>query len=211
MLVTISGKSASGKSEIAEALSECGYKRVITSTTRAKREGEVDGVDYYFLSNEDFLRRIENNQFLEYEVYSGGRLYGTTLSEISKAINDRDDDYVIVLTPGGVRALQKEFGEDNFVSLYIEASDAIRVKRYIDRVGEDKITSAELSECFERVQRDLGMFQGFEREVDYTFTNNKNVEDIKKSPLLAQILAKLYIEKDSRDDRENSHIIDDYC
>ncbi len=59
----------------------------VSATTRSPREGETDGVDYHFLSPEDFSRRIEAGEFLEHARYSGNR-YGTLRSEVEHRIEN---------------------------------------------------------------------------------------------------------------------------
>jgi guanylate kinase len=84
-LLVLSAPSGGGKSSIARSLlqgrDDLGYS--VSATTRAMREGERDGVDYHFLSREDFLRRREAGEFLESATY-GGHLYGTLRSEIER-------------------------------------------------------------------------------------------------------------------------------
>jgi guanylate kinase len=84
-LLVLSAPSGGGKSSIARNLlqgrDDLGYS--VSATTRPLREGERDGVDYHFLSREEFLRRREAGEFLESATY-GGHLYGTLRSEIER-------------------------------------------------------------------------------------------------------------------------------
>jgi guanylate kinase len=84
-LLVLSAPSGGGKSSIARNLlqgrDDLGYS--VSATTRPMREGERDGVDYYFLTREEFLRRRETGAFLESATY-GGHLYGTLRSEIDR-------------------------------------------------------------------------------------------------------------------------------
>src|SRR5690348_16043232 len=91
LLVVISGPSRAGKGTICKALlKENDFWLSISSTTRQPRKGEADGVNYYFLSREDFEERISKNDFLEYaEVY--GNYYGTPRSKALEAINNGND------------------------------------------------------------------------------------------------------------------------
>ena len=94
--VIICGRSGTGKSTLEEELIGMGYGRIISCTTRPPREGEKDGVDYYFLTKEVFLKRVENSEFIEWTSYNGN-LYGTLKSEMSS------EDKVVVLDPNGVK------------------------------------------------------------------------------------------------------------
>lgn len=84
-LLVLSAPSGGGKSSIARNLlqgrDDLGYS--VSATTRPRREGEREGVDYHFLSREEFLRRREAGEFLESATY-GGHLYGTLRSEIDR-------------------------------------------------------------------------------------------------------------------------------
>ena len=86
-LLVLSAPSGGGKSSIARNLlqgrDDLGYS--VSATTRPLREGERDGVDYHFLSREEFLRRREAGAFLESASY-GGHLYGTLRSEIERIV-----------------------------------------------------------------------------------------------------------------------------
>jgi guanylate kinase len=84
-LLVLSAPSGGGKSSIARSLlqgrDDLGYS--VSATTRPLREGEREGVDYYFLTRDEFLRRREAGEFLESATY-GGHLYGTLRSEIDR-------------------------------------------------------------------------------------------------------------------------------
>ncbi|MDQ3859461.1 MAG: guanylate kinase [Actinomycetota bacterium] len=58
----------------------------VSATTRPRRETEVDGRDYYFLTDDEFTQRVERGQFLEYVVYVSGHRYGTLVSEVDRIL-----------------------------------------------------------------------------------------------------------------------------
>ena len=88
-LVVLSGPSGVGKTTIIERLLERSPVRLVESisaTTRPPRPGEIDGRSYYFLSRDEFEKRREAGDFLEWaEVHRSGHLYGTLLSELDRA------------------------------------------------------------------------------------------------------------------------------
>ncbi len=89
-LVVMSGPSGVGKTTVLRRLlSECPLplRASVSATTRPPRPGEVHGVDYYFLSEEEFHRRRERGEFLEcYEVYGSGWWYGTLKEEVASGL-----------------------------------------------------------------------------------------------------------------------------
>lgn len=88
-MLVLSGPSGSGKTTIVNRLVDEAPVRLvkaISATTRPARQGETDGDDYYFLSDEEFRRRRENGEFLEVaEVFGSGYWYGTLRSELNRA------------------------------------------------------------------------------------------------------------------------------
>ena len=86
ILVILSGPSGVGKSTVVRkllAMRDPAIELSISATTRSPREGEQNGIDYHFLSKEEFEKRIAADQFLEYvEVFRTGHLYGTLRSEV---------------------------------------------------------------------------------------------------------------------------------
>lgn len=87
MLVVLSGPSGSGKDTILGKLKESTFTfdKTISATTRAIRDGEKDGVDYFFIDKATFEKKIANGEFLEYTVYSGN-YYGTLKSEVERLV-----------------------------------------------------------------------------------------------------------------------------
>ena len=92
-LVVISGPSGAGKGCVVKELLNI-YKEKndlvhlsVSVTTRNPREGEVDGINYYFISEEDFLDKINNHELLEYNKYGTGKYYGTLKSHVLEYLN----------------------------------------------------------------------------------------------------------------------------
>jgi guanylate kinase len=108
-LLVLSAPSGGGKSSIARNLlqgrDDLGYS--VSATTRPIREGERDGVDYYFLTREEFVRRRDAGDFLEWATY-GGHLYGTLRSEIER-IFARGRHAVLDIEIEGSRQIRANF------------------------------------------------------------------------------------------------------
>lgn len=96
-LVVISGPSGAGKGTVVKELLKI-YKEQndkvylsVSATTREPREGEVDGVNYYFIKENEFLKKIEENAFLEYNMYGTGKYYGTLKSHVLEYLSQGYD------------------------------------------------------------------------------------------------------------------------
>ena len=86
----VTGPSGAGKGTLIKGLLErvSGLQIAISATTRPQRPGEDDGHDYWFLSDEEFTRRVDAGEFLEWVPYVSGRRYGTLRSEIERIAQD---------------------------------------------------------------------------------------------------------------------------
>lgn len=86
----VTGPSGAGKGTLIKGLLERvdGLEVAISATTRPQRPGEVDGHDYWFLSDEEFTRRVGSDDFLEWVPYVSGRRYGTLSTEIDRIAHD---------------------------------------------------------------------------------------------------------------------------
>ena len=108
-LLVLSSPSGGGKTTIAKSLlqarDDLGYS--VSATTRPRREGEREGADYHFLSREEFLRRVEAGEFLEWATYAGN-LYGTLRSEIDR-IFARGRTAVLDVEIEGARQIRATF------------------------------------------------------------------------------------------------------
>ena len=123
MLVLV-GPSASGKSAIVKCLeSKYGIKKFITCTTRPMRIGEIDGVDYYFMTKEEFTARYENDEFIE-TVFYNGNYYGTL--KIEAGVNK-----VVILEPQGLNKFLEKI--DNIYSVFLNTDINILKERMIGR------------------------------------------------------------------------------
>jgi guanylate kinase len=116
----ITGPSGAGKGTLIKGLLERvpGLEVAISATTRAQRPGEIDGHDYWFLSDAEFTRRVDSGAFLEYVPYVSGRRYGTLRSEIER-ISDDNHICVLELELEGALAVQSEVAGS--VTIFIAA------------------------------------------------------------------------------------------
>ena len=136
-IIIFAAPSGSGKTTIVKSLLEktdsLGFS--ISATTRVKRNDETHGKDYYFLSLEEFKRKIENDEFLEYEEVYPGKFYGTLKSEVQRIWDNRRDAIFDMDVVGGLN-LKKMYG-DRAKSIYVKApSYEILEQRLIARGTE---------------------------------------------------------------------------
>lgn len=159
-MIVIIGASASGKSTIQKILCKDGkYKPLVSYTTRKPREGEIDRVDYNFISKSQFRILALQDFFAEIAEYNGW-YYGIAKKDVK-------DDTVGVLTPHGLRMLKK-FPELNITSFYLDVPRRNRLIKILER-GDN------VDEAIRRNLSDVGTFDGVEDEVDYIL-NNANYE-----------------------------------
>jgi guanylate kinase len=106
-VIVISAASGSGKTTLVNRLIQDvdGLERAVTCTTRAPRGAEVDGVDYYFLSVEEFERRIGAGDFLEYAHVHGSSYYGTSRSLVEAKL-EAGIDVVLVIDVQGAESIR---------------------------------------------------------------------------------------------------------
>lgn len=126
-LITITGPSGAGKDTVARILSEMGgYKVLCSYTTRPKREGEIEGVEHYFVERCE----VPHERMLAYTKY-GGYEYWTTIDQvIDKAIYVIDED--------GLKALRKKFPDIELFSICVSARESTRLRRGVSQERMDR-------------------------------------------------------------------------
>jgi guanylate kinase len=128
-LIIFSAPSGSGKSTLVQYLltQVPGFAFSISATSRAPRGAEKDGVDYYFLSLEEFQQRVAEEAFLEWEEVYPGQCYGTLQSEVEKSWSVGDAVAFDIDVIGG-KNLKAQFG-DQALALFIQAPSIEELER----------------------------------------------------------------------------------
>ena len=131
----MTGPSGAGKGTLIRALLELRpeLEVAVSATTRPRRPGEEDGRDYYFLSEEEFERRVREGQFLEHVTYVSGQRYGTLHSEVER-IFGRGRSCVLELETEGARTVESIRPET--VSIFITAPLPELERRLRERATE---------------------------------------------------------------------------
>jgi len=135
-IVYLMGKSSTGKDTIFKKLLEegaMGCKTIVPYTTRPIREGERDGVEYFFTDEAGFQQMKKAGKVIEdraYETFHGLWRYFTV---DDGQIAPEKENYIIIGTLEGYRKLKNHFGEDRMLPVMIELDDGVRLQRALDR------------------------------------------------------------------------------
>ncbi len=140
LVIVISGPSGCGKSTVAKALCKAdGTLRLsVSATTRTARHGEIDGVNYHFLSKAEFEKKIEQNAFLEWAEYRKNR-YGTLKSEIEVSHQEKKDTILEIEVNGALQVRKQNLSTARTILIFlIPPSYAILEKRLRGRKTESE-------------------------------------------------------------------------
>ena len=179
-VLVLSGPSGAGKSslihKIIDDIGECYFS--ISTTTRPIRAGEVDGIDYYFVSEEEFKKEIEEDNFLEYAVVHGN-YYGTSIKPVKKALLE-SKLVIFDIDVQGNSAINNRLG-DITTSIFITPPTLSELKKRL----ENRQTDGE-----EVIQRRVQMARReIQRvsEYEYLLINDNLDEAAEKLRLIARI------------------------
>ncbi len=160
LLVVISGPSGVGKTTVAAALREReGFERAVTATTRPRRVGEEDGVDYHFLDRARFEADRERGRFLETAVVHG-ELYGTPKNSVRSVI-ERGEVCVLVIDVQGAATLRDAGEGALFVFLSPPTAEEL-VRRLTGRASD---SAEQVERRLEEARRELARQDEFDAAV----------------------------------------------
>ena len=172
IIVCLVGKSAAGKDSIAYLLSrQPGWHSVVSCTTRPKRDYEINGTHYYFLTNEEFAQKVVNGDMLE-ATYFNDWHYGTMKSDLIDGIN------VGVWNPEGYDCLRETVKFDKDVKLmayYIQCEDKTRLLRSLNREKHPDV-----HEIVRRFQADEEDFEWLDNDDEIEVLWNEKDSDMVK-------------------------------
>lgn len=135
-MILLIGASASGKTEIAKELTKLfGIEKAVTTTTRAPRINEKNGVDYFFITKEEFLKREKQGLFVETTNYNDN-FYGCGKDQIS-------DSKIVIVDPNGLKSFLK-LNNKSIITFFMDASEETRYTRMIDRGDSIKNAKARI-------------------------------------------------------------------
>ncbi len=172
-IIIISAPSGCGKSTIINALlkrGEIDMQFSVSATNRPPRDGEVHGVNYYFLTDDDFKKAISQGDFVEYEEVYPGRYYGTLKSEIARIVDGGHNVVLDIDVKGGVN-VKRMYG-DEAVSVFIQPPSVEALRSRL--VGRGTETEDAIEQRVARAEFEIGYAPQF----DHTVVNDDLTEAI---------------------------------
>lgn len=153
LLIVLSGPSGVGKGTVRQAIFSKGERDFIYSisaTTRQRREGEVDGVDYFFKTREEFEDMIKNDQLLEYTEYVGN-YYGTPVDYVQKTI-DAGKDIFLEIEVQGAMQVKERMPEGTYIFLTPPNMDELEARIVNRGTDESPIIRQRMEKAIEEIE-----------------------------------------------------------
>ena len=161
--IIISAPSGSGKTTICKYLQklDSSINFSVSCTTRQKRANEVEGKDYFFITNEEFEKKINDAKFIEWEQIHGNFYYGTLKSTLEKAINE-DKRILLELDVKGATSVKKLYPNKS-LSIFIEPPSVEVLKLRLEKRGTDN--DERIIKRLERLESELSYKSNFDYHV----------------------------------------------
>ena len=195
LLLVVSGPSGAGKGTICKALLNKNdqIKLSVSATTRKPRNGEVHGVNYFFIEKEEFTKMIENGEFLEYaQIYDN--FYGTPKAAIIECL-EKGQDVILEIEMQGARQIKEVYPEGVFIFVLPPSLEELKSRI----VGRGTETQEEIEKRFSCAFEEINQIVNY----DYFIVN----EDIEKS--VSDVEAIICAEK-NKVTRYKNNIIDKF-
>ena len=184
-VIIFTGPSGGGKTTLSKYIlhQDLGIERSVSATTRFPRSGEREGVDYYFLSEDDFDRNIAENGFVEWQQVYEGLYYGTLKQEVER-IWTAGKIVLFVVDVEGAKNLKKYFGEQA-ISLFVMApSLKVLAQRLYTRGTDDDLS---IQKRLKKAEKELD----YEKFSDVVIINDKLKDaKVKVDEIIGQFLKK---------------------
>ena len=170
-IICIVGRSGSGKTTLEEGLikANIGITKLPTNTSREPREGEVNGVHYYFRTNQEFKELYKSGKLIEHVQYSGN-YYGVSIPE-----DEPYKTYVLAIEPIGYKNIVERLGKEKVTGIFLDIAPHKVIRRLVDRVN-----------LLPRLENDEDHFRDIPEEIDIVID-----ADHSKTSVLKEVLAYL--------------------
>lgn len=173
-IIVLLGASATGKDTVAKHISEkYNIPMAISYTTRPMRSNETQGVEYYFISDDEMHEKFKNGEVIEHTSYyiqseDVSYTYANVVEEFEKG------DYVLtILNPHGLYQFNKSQYKDNLVSIMLNCDDRVRLVRSLNR--DENVN---VNEVLDRFRRDELDFIERRPKTDYEIDTNKPLKEV---------------------------------
>lgn len=172
LLIVVSGPSGAGKDSVCNLVKEKNNNMwiSISCTSREKRKGEEDGINYFYLTKEEFENKIKNNDFLEYAIYNNN-YYGTPLYKIEENLN-KGIDVVLVIEVQGALKVKKIYPDAIFIFILPPSMEELK-NRLIKRGTE---STEKILERFKTAYKEINEISKY----NYVIVNNILDEAVSK-------------------------------
>jgi guanylate kinase len=132
MLIIITAPSGAGKTSITRYLLHHFQQLAfsVSAATRAQRQDEVNGVDYYFMTLEEFQHKIKNQEFVEWEMVYEGRYYGTLKTELQRILSNNKIPILDIDVKGAIH-VQEQFPDES-LSIFVQPPSIEELKRRLE-------------------------------------------------------------------------------
>ncbi|MEJ1311362.1 guanylate kinase [Latilactobacillus sakei] len=166
MLIVLSGPSGVGKGTVRQAMLEDEFRDFhysVSMTTRKPRPGEQDGVDYYFVSKEEFEQEIANDGMLEYAQYVDN-YYGTPMKYVNQTLESGRDILLEIEVQGAMRVREKC---PDGVFIFLTPPDLLELRNRIQKRGTDD--QATIDKRMQKAADEIRMMENY----DYAVVNDE--------------------------------------
>lgn len=180
-LIVFSAPSGSGKTTLVHYLlnERTDLAFSISATSRKPRENEIDGKDYFFLSKEDFISKIDNGEFLEYEEVYDGTFYGTLIDEVERNSENGVNVIFDIDVIGGINI--KELFPERTLAIFVKPPSIEALEERLKKRGDN--SPEEIDKRVEKAIKEIEYSSAFDEII-----LNANLEESKK-------IASKYVDK----------------